>query len=454
MDRQTSLTRRWFLRGTGMTLALPWLESLAAGQAATAAGSPGQPAAMPLRMAFLYVPNGIHMPDWTPKNEGALGDLPPILKPLEAVKAELLLLSGLALDGGRPYADGPGDHSRALASFLTTAHPVKTHGKDIRAGISVDQAAAAAVGHKTRFPSLELGHEPSALAGNCDSGYSCAYSSNISWRTPTSPLGKETSPQAVFDRLFGKPPGREGDKEGSRQHQRRKSILDFVAEDAQDLQRRLSGSDRVKLDEYLYAVREVERRVIEAEQSAGKSAKAPDYPRPAGSPKDFAGHVRLMFDLMALAFQTDSTRIITFVYANEGSNRSYPEIGVTSGHHELSHHGGDPKKHAGISAINRYHVTLLSHFLGKLRALQEGDTTLLDRSMVVYGSGLSDGNRHNHDDLPVLLAGRAGGTLRPGRHLRFAPDTPLANLYLGMLWRMGVKAEKFGDSREELAGLR
>jgi hypothetical protein len=365
-----------------------------------------------------------------------------------------MVLSGLALDGGRPHGDGPGDHARALASFLTAAHPVKTHGKDIRAGISVDQTAAAQIGHKTRFPSLELGHEPSALAGNCDSGYSCAYSSNISWRTPTSPMTKETNPQAVFDRLFGKPSAREGDPAGlARQQQRRKSIVDFVAEDAQDLQRKLSGSDRHKLDEYLYAMREVERRIVEAETAAGKELKLPDYPRPAGPPKDYAEHVRLMLDLMVLAFQTDSTRVITFVYANEGSNRSYPEIGVTSGHHELSHHGGDPKKHAGISAINRYHVSLLAHFLGKLRAAKEGDATLLDRSMVVYGSGLSDGNRHNHDDLPILLAGRGGGTLRPGRHLRFPVNTPLANLYLGMLRKMGVAAERFADSTGELPGL-
>ena len=442
MGKNRQISRRTVLRGIGTAIALPWLESIMPRLAEAAEGGP------PRRMAFFSVPDGMHMPDWTPPQEGPLAVLPPILAPLEPVKSSVTVLSGLTLDGGRAKRDGPGDHARAAASFLTGAHPHKTNGKDIRNGISVDQAAAEQVGRRTRFASLELGAAPSALAGNCDSGYSCAYTSNISWRTPTSPMSKEVSPRAVFDRLFG-PVALSAEDRARRleQEQRRKSILDFAAEDAAALRRKLDRSDGRKLDEYLYAVREIESRLQKAE-AAG--AAAPAAARPAGMPKAFAEHVRVMLDMIVLAFQTDATRIVTFMYQNEGSNQSYPEIGVRAGHHELSHHGGNREKQAQISKINRYHLGLLAEFLQKLNAVKEADGTLLQSAMIMYGSGLSDGDRHNHDNLPILLAGRGGGTISAGRHRRYPQETPLTNLYLAMLDRMGVALPKFGDSTGKL----
>ena len=358
------------------------------------------------------------------------------------------MLSGLTLNGGRPQRDGPGDHARAAASFLTGAHPYKTSGKDIRNGVSVDQAAAEKVGRLTRFASLELGCERGAQAGNCDSGYSCAYSSNISWRDADLADEQRGQPAGRVRPAFR--PGRADCRRPCRraeQERRRKSILDFAAEDAADLRRKLDRSDGRKLDEYLYAVREIERRVQKAEAAA---ASLPAGGRPAGTPREFAEHVRLMMDMIVLAFQTDSTRIVTFMYQNEGSNRSYPEIGVRAGHHELSHHGGNPEKQAQISKINRYHLGLLAEFLQKLNAAKEGDGTLLHSAMIMYGSGISDGNRHNHDDLPILLAGRGGGTISAGRHRRYPKETPLTNLYLAMLDRMGVAMPKFSDSTGKL----
>ncbi len=442
MGKKRQISRRTVLRGIGTAIALPWLESIMPRLSLAAGGGP------PRRMAFFSVPNGIHMPDWTPKEEGALKVLPPILAPLEPLRSSVTVLSGLTLDGGRPHRDGPGDHARAAASFLTGAHPYKTSGKDIRNGVSVEQAAAEKVGRLTRFASLELGCERGAQAGNCDSGYSCAYSSNISWRTPTSPMSKEVNPRAVFDRLFGPAELTAEDRaRRAQQERRRKSILDFAAEDAAELRRKLDRSDGRKLDEYLYAVRQLERRLQKAETAA---ASLPAGGRPAGTPKEFAEHARLMMDMIVLAFQTDSTRIATFMYLNEGNNRSYPEIGVRAGHHELSHHGGNPEKQAQISKINRYHLGLLAEFLQKLDAAKEGDGTLLKSAMIMYGSGISDGNRHNHDDLPILLAGRGGGTIIGGRHLRYPRETPLTNLYLAMLDRMGVAMPKFSDSTGKL----
>ena len=440
MNRQIS--RRAVLRGIGAAIALPWLESVMPRLSQAAEGGP------PRRMAFFCVPNGMHMPDWTPKEEGPLGELPPILAPLAPLKESVTVLTGLTLDGGRPHRDGPGDHARSAASFLTGAHPYKTDGKDIRNGVSVDQAAAAKVGHLTRFASLELGCERSAQAGNCDSGYSCAYTSNIAWRTPTSPLAKEINPRAVFDRLFG--PAEMTAEDRARRAQRdrrRKSVLDSASEDAADLRRRLDAADARKLDEYLYAVRQIERRLQQAEAAA---TAVPAEKRPAGVPNEFGEHVRLMMDVLVLAFQTDSTRIATFMYVNEGSNRSYPEIGVRAGHHELSHHGRDPDKQSQISKINRFHFGLLAEFLQKLNAAKEGDRTLLDSALIMYGSGLSDGDRHNHDDLPIVLVGHGGGTVRGGRHFRFPKETPLTNLYLAMLDRVGAPMLKFSDSTGKL----
>jgi hypothetical protein len=444
--RSKRITRRAVLRGLGVTMALPWLEAMSR---PTVAGVEAESKA-PRRMALLFVPNGMHMPDWTPEKEGPLDALPKILEPLEAHRSDLLVLSGLTLNGARPLGDGPGDHARCVAAFLTGSHPRKTNGKDIHNGISVDQVAAKAIGRRTRFPSLELGCEASAQGGRCDSGYSCIYTSNVSWRTPTSPMAKEINPRAVFDRLFGGPPQADGGESGSGLD---KSILDFVSEDARNLHGKLGMTDRRKLDEYLYAVRQIERR-ISSDETVTKSAEIKsEFPRPQGVPNDYAGHLSLMLDMAALAFWIDATRVITFMYTNAGSNRSYPEIDVRAGHHAISHHGNDPQKQAQISKINRYHATFLAKFLDRLKSFQEGDATVLDRSMIAYGSGIGDGNRHNHNELPILLAGRGDGTIKPGRHLQYEKDTPLTNLYLSMLQRMGAARGSFSDSTAELSGI-
>jgi hypothetical protein len=396
----------------------------------------------------------MHMPDWRPAEEGPLGDqLPPILAPLSAHKSQLTVLTHMTLDGGRAHGDGPGDHARCVASYLTGAHPKKTSGKDIRNGVSVDQVGASKIGHQTRFPSLELGTQPSSQGGRCDSGYSCVYTSNMSWRTATSPMTKETNPRAVFDRLFATNATADDRKAQSKRDRYRKSVLDFVAEDAEALSRNLGVADRRKLDEYLYAVRQIERRIDESEKIRAGDTDVPVVPRPVGVPKDFDEHVKLMMDMIVLAFQTDSTRIITFMYTNAGDNRSYNNVGVNRGHHSLSHHGSDPQKLADISKINRFHTSLLVHFLDRMAAVEENGGSLLDHSMIQYGSGLGDGNRHNHDDLPILLMGRGGGTIRSGRHIIYPKETPLTNLYLAMLARMDAPAEKLADSTGPLEGL-
>jgi hypothetical protein len=445
------VSRRVALKGLGVSLALPWLESARSiASAATAVGgATGQP---PLRMGFLFVPNGAHMQDWTPTGAGFDFELPYILEPLAKVKNDLLVLTGLTHDKGRANDDGAGDHARSAASFLTGAQPRKTDGENIRAGVSVDQVAAQKIGSATRFASLEIGCEPGRSAGNCDSGYSCAYSSNISWAGEASPMGKETNPRLVFERLFASDKRSEADEGRARREYLRKSILDFVAADAKSLQRRLGGSDQRKLDEYLTGVREIERRIEMAEKDLDPEINA-DFERPAGIPKEYAEHIKLLCDMLVLAFQTDSTRIATFMLADEGSNRNYRHIGVPEGHHDLSHHQGDPKKHAKIRDINRFHVTQLAYFLERLKAIPEGDGTLLDNCMIVYGAGISDGNRHNHENLPVLLAGRGRGTVDPGRHVRYDFETPMTNLFLSMLDRVGAPVDFLGDSTGRLSNL-
>lgn len=440
MTRSTGISRRTVLRGLGTAVALPWLEA-SLPRVARGAEAPKPP----VRMAFLCVPNGMHMPNWKPDKEGTHFELKPTLQPIEKFKSHMLQLSGLALDGGRAHGDGPGDHARSCASFLTGAHPKKTHGADIKNGISVDQVAAQKIGDKTQFPSLELGIERGAQSGNCDSGYSCAYSANMSWRTETSPVAKEIDPTAVFDRLFGGADSQEQGLAKAKRSRYRKSVLDFVLEDAKQLQQRLGASDKRKLDEYLYAVRDIERRIGGADKLAG-SEQGINYSRPAGVPAKFEDHTKLLFDLMTLAFQTDSTRVISFMYANEGSNRNYTEVGVSQGHHSLSHHGNKAEKQAQISKINHFHITLLTHFLERLSSIPEGNGTLLDNSMILYGSGLGDGNRHNHDDLPVVVFGKGGGALKTGQHQVHPDNTPLTNLYRSMLEIAGAGVDSFSDS--------
>jgi len=444
------ISRRTILRGLGTAVALPWLEAMTS----TAGAAPASSAdGAPLRLAYFFVPNGMHIPDWVPEQEGSLDKLPATLAPLAEHKSKLTVLSGLTLNGGRALGDGPGDHARCVASFLTGAHPYKTDGKNIKNGISIDQAAAQAVGDRTRFPSLELGTEPSSQGGRCDSGYSCVYTSNMSWRTATSPMTKETDPQALFDRLFGSGDVAEDARGQQRRGRYRKSILDLVSDEAQGLQKRLGSADRRKLDEYLYAVRQIERDIDQAEKLVTTESGLHDFPRPAGRPKEFADHIRLMMDLMVLAVQTDSTRVMSYMFTNAGSNRSYPNVDVPAGHHSISHHGNDQKKQAQIGKINQYHASIFSHFLDRLAATPDGDGTLLDHSLIMYGSGLADGNRHAHHDLPILLAGGACGTVKPGRYIRYPQDTPLANLYLGMLHRLGEEPKSFSDSTAPLEGL-
>ncbi len=325
------------------------------------------------------------------------------------------MLSGLTLDKARPNGDGAGDHARAMAAFLTGRQPRKTHGADIRVGMSVDQVAAEKVGKATRFASLEIGCEGGKNSGNCDSGYSCAYSANLAWRTESSPVAKEINPRLVFERLFSAPG--KGDDKAQRRERYKQSILDFVGEDARQLKNRLGSTDRHKLDEYLTGVRAIEQRLVRVEKTARTGRRRRH--RPTGVPRDYREHLHLMADMLALAFQADLTRVATFVFANDGSNRSYRDYGVAEGHHDMSHHGGSKDKKAKIQKINQFHIEQFAYLLGKLKAVKEGNGTLLDNCMIVYGSGISDGNRHNHDELPILLAGKGGGTLKTGRHLRY-----------------------------------
>jgi hypothetical protein len=443
MSKGEGISRRAALRGMGVSVALPLLEVMLPARVAGAASPP-------VRLAFVYAPNGKHMPAWTPQRLGADYDLPPTLEPLRAVQEDVLVLSGLSLRKANGNGDGPGDHARAMATFLTGCQVRKTDGADIRAGVSVDQVAAAAVGRSTRFASLEVGCEGGRDGGTCDHGYSCAYQTNLSWRSPSQPVAKEVNPRLVFERLFGSPGAGDRDTEARRARDRR-SVLDFVAGDINELNGHLGAGDRRKLDEYLTGLREVERRIQASQPVAevGQSRLA----RPTGVPQDFAEHARLMGDLVSLAFRADLTRVATIALGNDGSNRSYREVGVPEGHHDLSHHGGDPEKQARLHRINRFHVEQFAHLLGRLKATREGAGTLLDHCLVVYGSGIRDGDRHDHDDLPILLAGRGGDKVRPGRHIRYPEGTPLTNLFLALLDRVGVAFETFGDSTGRLPSL-
>jgi len=438
------LSRRTVLRGLGAAIALPVLDAMTPALAAPAAKQ------APLRLSFAYVPNGIVMKDWTPAAVGKEFALPRILQPLEPFRQEFMLLSGLDARNGNALGDGPGDHARAGASFLTGVHCKKTMGADIHNGISADQIAAQTLGERTRFPSLELGCEDSRTVGDCDSGYSCAYTNSISWRSPSTPMPPEVNPRLVFERLFGADAGLDPHTRAQRAFYRR-SILDLVREDTASLVKSLGSADRRKLDEYLTGVREIEKRV----QSTEKAAQpiTPPLAAPSGIPTDFTEYVKLMYDLQVAAFQADLTRVATMVVGREGSLRVYPEIGVPDSHHPLTHHRNNPDWIEKVVKINRFHIELLAYFLGKLKSTRDGDGTLLDHTMIVYGSGLSDGNRHSHEDLPILLAGRGSGTLRPGRHLAYPDGTSLTNLYVALLDRMGVHPKSIGDSTGEVEHL-
>jgi hypothetical protein len=428
-------------------MALPSLEAMA--PVAHASGS-GAIAAHPTRMAFLFVPNGINMQNWTPAASGAL-QLSPIMQSLAEVKNDISVLTGLSQFHANANGDGPGDHARSTAAFLTGVQPKKTAGADIKNGISVDQLAAQYIGKKTRFSSLEIGCERSGVAGDCDSGYSCAYSSNISWRSETTPVPKEVNPRLVFERLFGSGNQSEEKESLARRDLFNKSILDFVLEDASSLKGRLGKRDQQKMEEYFTAVREIEQRLVAFENTAALEAAA-GIGRPKGIPQDFGEHIRLMGDMMVLAFQADLTRVATFMFANDGSNRSYAQIGVSEGHHDISHHGNQAEKLEKKRQIDTYHVQQLAYILKRMKAIKEGDGTLLDHTTLVYGAGISDGNAHNHNNLPILVAGQGGG-FKTGQHYIFKDHTPLNNLFITMLDRVGVKVDKLGDSNGRLQGL-
>jgi hypothetical protein len=422
-------------------MALPMLEAMTPTAKAAANLPP------PVRLAFIFFPNGAIVPNWKPEGEGADWELSQSLSPLAKHKDRINVFTGLTQHHGRANGDGAGDHARNAGSFLTGAQPRKTSGADIKLGISVDQAAAQLMGQQTPLPSLELGVERGRNSGNCDSGYSCAYSANVSWKSETTPMAKEINPKLAFERLFGTAEAAKGRAERDLY---RTSILDLVAEDAALLRKRLGKKDQRKLDEYFTSVRELEQRI---DRSATRRSDVPDYDVPAGIPRDIESHIRLMYDVMALAFQTDTTRVSTFMLANAGSNRSYPMIGVKGGHHSLSHHRNNKKTMDDIAKIDQFLVTQFAYFLDKLKAVKEGQGTLLDNSLVLYGSAIADANRHSHHDLPIVLAGQGGGQLKTGMLRHYANDTPLNNLFVSMCRMGGAKLDKLGDSTGPLEKL-
>jgi hypothetical protein len=431
------LPRRTFLRGLGTAIALPMLDAM------TPALAKAAPAG-PRRLVFTYVPNGVSMNGWTPQGTGAGFELSTVLKPLAAYKDDMLVLTGLAQKNGMALGDGPGDHARAAASYLTGVHPKKTAGADIQNGISADQIAARHLAGETRFASLELGCDDSRVVGNCDSGYSCAYTNSLAWRSETSPMPPETNPRLVFERLFGAFDADLDTETRARRMMYRRSILDTVSERTRTLMNELGAADRRKVDEYLYAIREIERRIEMAEQDMRDIPVGME--KPTGIPVEYEEYVKLMFDLQIIAFQTDVTRVVTMMMGREGSLRTYPEIGVPDPHHPLTHHGGKGDWIEKVTQVNVFHARLFAYFLDRMKTTPDGDGSLLDHSMIVYGSGLSDGDRHTHEDLPVLLFGRGDGSLRPGRHIVYPAETPMNNLFLTLLDRMGVHAETLGDS--------
>jgi hypothetical protein len=432
------LHRRTFLKGMGTVIALPMLDAMT--PAFARAAQMNKPS---LRLAFTYVPNGITMNHWTPTAAGPGFEFSRVMKPLEPFRQDTLVLSGLGHRNGAALGDGPGDHARAAASYLTGVHPRKTAGADIQNGISVDQVAAQHVGTQTRFPSLELGCDDSRTVGNCDSGYSCAYTNSLAWRGPATPMPPETNPRLVFERLFGDIDTTITPEARARRLSYRRSILDMVGERTSQLAADLGTSDRRKLDEYLSSIREIERRIEMAEKDF--TGLTPAIDKPTGVPVEYAEYVKLMFDLQLIAFQTDSTRISTMMMGREGSMRTYPEIGVPDPHHPLTHHRGNPAWIEKVTTVNTMHMELFAGFVAKMKATPDGDGSLLDHSMIVYGSGLSDGNRHTHEDLPVLIVGGGGG-FRRNNHIVYPKDTPMTNLYLTLLDRMGVPSEQIGDS--------
>ena len=442
MITRKALPRRTFLKGMGTAVALPFLDAMMPAFASAQVTK----AARPVRMAFVYVPNGIDMRHWNPSYEGELGVLPQTLLPMEPFKKDITLLGNLTHNTGRALLDGAGDHGRCSGSYLTGVQVKKTV-VDIRASVSCDQLVANTIGKQTRFPSLEVGLEDARQAGDCDSGYSCAYTNNLAWRNETQPLPPILDPRSLFDRLFGEDaalsPAARAEK-----NKYRRSILDFINEDTQSLQKNLGPSDKRKLDQYLGSIRDIE---LQIEKAAKDDTQVdPKMEKPYGIPQDFAEHFKLMTDMITVAFQADLTRVVTFLVTREGTSRSYREIGISDGHHPLTHHRNQLELMDKVAKINVYHVMQFSKWVEILKNTQEPGGSILDNSMIVYGAGLSDGNAHLHHDLPTMIAGRGGDFIKPGKRIMFRKETPMCNLFLTMMDRMGLPMEQFGDSTGHL----
>ena len=448
------LSRRAVLKGIGVTMALPMLESMLPGIAtnsiAQAAGA--AKTTTPTRMAMIFTPNGVNYDNWLPQGEGSRYTLSPTLKPLSEVQKHVNIMTGLTLDKARANGDGPGDHARSSATFLTGRQARKTSGNDIKIGISVDQFAAQQIGKDTRLPSLELGTEQGRTAGRCDSGYSCAYISNVSWADEDTPVPKMVNPADVFGQMFGDIDKVNADAQQQERSRRRGSILDYVMQDTERLERRLGQADRNKIDEFQTSIREIERRIQQAR--GGPRIEAPDMPAPEGIPPKLSEHIDLMYDLMLLAFRMDITRVSTFMVGNGGSDRRFEELDIHDGHHSLSHHRDNADMVAKIRKIDTFYAERFARFVKKMAQTQDGEGTLLDHSMVLYGSGICDGNRHNHENLPIVMAGRANGSIDTGRLIHYGRETPLCNLYLAMLDRAGCDVAEFGDATGRLNALK
>ena len=444
-ERQAALSRRNFLRGLGVVVALPAFESLTAKSALAGDWLPSPKKNAPKRVAFVYFPNGANQDNWWPSGSGAEFQFGPTMKSLEPLKNHIQVVSGLEHRNATSGGDGPGDHARANATFLTGVRARKTDGSNIHLGVSIDQAIASEIGHLTRFPSLELTCDSVRKSGRCDSGYSCAYQFNLSWRSETTPMTPEPNPRLVFERLFGGGDRGERKENYHIRQQTQRSVLDFVMEDARALQVSLGSQDQQKLDEYLTGVREIEQRIERAERLG--DFEEPEIETPPGIPSDFGHHMEIMYDMTLLAFQTDSTRIATLLLAGDGSNRSFTQIEIPEGHHSLSHHGKDKSKLEKIGKIDQYYMQHFARFLQHMRDTKDIDgNSLLDNTMIVYGCGNGDGNRHNHDNLPVVVAGGGGGSLTPGRYLQL-DRTPMSNLFVSMANKMGIEGmTQFGDS--------
>ena len=439
-----ALPRRTFLRGVGAALALPVLDAMVPALSAASQLS----VSSPTRLSFVYVPNGVIMDKWVPDIPGAAFELPPILKPLAPFRDRMLVLSGLAHNNGVAWeGEGAGDHSRSAAVWLTGTHPKKTEGADLRAGISVDQVAAQELRKHTQLASLEMALDDNSMVGTCGSGYSCAYTNTLCWSSPGTPVPMENKPRAVFERLFGDLDST--DPEARRDQMRQEgSLLDSVAQEVARLVRGLGAKDRAKLTEYLDSIRDIERRIQIAEKQSDR--ELPSVERPVGVPSTFTEHAKLMMDLQVLAYQTDMTRVTTFMMGRESTTRVYQELGIREGYHPLSHHQNDAAKIEQVIQIDILHTQVFAYFLEKMQSTPDGDGSLLDHSMIVYGSGLSDGNLHEHYDLPVLLVGGGSGQIQGGSHLQYPRDTPMANLFLTLLDKLGIQRERIGDSTGRL----